>query len=214
MAKGKEFDYQSSTFDERDIVNKMILNYSKGNIEKNYIPIPDEFESNKEENEFSIKDEDQFVDYLEIPVISGQAKGMANPNTIDAERIEESGNFIGLKDVHFKHQGHSHDEFSTVIINRNTDGQISGVDVICRCGVKTRLNFAFNPDTHEFTVSESNKVQIKDPGVDPLVIDEDLDHHIYEEAGNYEMCEDYHNSLLEDMEKLPEEENDFSPERP
>lgn len=206
MAKGKEFDYQSSTFDERDIVNRMILGYSKGNIEKNYIPIPEEqLETNRDDNDFLVKDEDQFVDYLEIPVISGQATGIPNPNTINAERIEESGNFIGLKDVHFTHHGHSQDEFSTVIINRNTDGQISGVDVICRCGVKTRLNFAFDPDTHEFTVSEYNKVHIKDPGVDPLVIDEDLEHHIYEEAGNYEESEDYHNSLLEDMDKLPEE---------
>lgn len=213
MAKGREYDYRSSTFDERDIVNRMILNYSKGNIEKDYIPIPDEIDKPKDKNEFSLANDDQFVDYLEIPLISGQSVGFANPNTINAERLEESGNFIGLKDVHFKHKGHAQDEFSTVIINRDSAGQITGVDVICRCGVKTRLNFAFDPDTHEFTVSEYNQVRIKDPGVDPLIIDEELEHHIYEEAGNYETSEDYHNSLLEDIDKLNDEpEVDASPE--
>ena len=96
-------------------------------------------------------------------------------------------------------------DFSTVILNKDADGNVIGVDVICKCGNKTRISFDFGEtDGEELLVSDAEGVKIKDPGYDPSVIDEHLKHHIYETPGDCEDDDAYKESLLNDIDNKPE----------
>lgn len=208
--KGKKFKFESSTFDENDLVNKAKHSYSKGNVEISYIGLDDAKNLKKQSSNFDNEDyifldkEEKFEDFLEMPIISGDSIGFSNANRISGDRIIDSNNYIALKDVNYGNAG-SKDDFSTVILNKDADGNVIGVDVICKCGNKTRISFDFGEtDGEELLVSDAEGVKIKDPGYDPSVIDEHLKHHIYETPGDCEDDDAYKESLLNDIDNKPE----------
>lgn len=163
------------------------------------------------ENQLSKSDaEENFKDFLDLPNISGNFKGFAHSNKISAESIKNNVNSINLIDVDFdinQNFNHSKDDYSTLIVNKDQNNNVIGIDVICKCGNKTRINFDFDEVNKEFKINNPINLKIKDPEAEPISISENVKHHIYEAPTELNIDESYNESLLEELDKKIKEDN-------
>ncbi len=214
--KSKDFIFEASDFDPKDVINQTVNDYKSNNVQKVNTPtitsennVDEDTRHHKKKN-FDFENqlvnpdaEENFEDFLDLPVITGNYKGFNRANRISSDKIINSSNSINLVDVDFTDSNspkHHKDDFSTIIINKDQENNVIGIDVICRCGNKTRVNFTFDEKENEIKVEGSNKVKVKDPSYDPTSIDENLPNHIYEAPTNILDDENYNESLLENID--------------
>ena len=147
-----------------------------------------------------------FKDFLNAPKISGVQHGYTDANKIPHDKVNKTTNSVQIKDMQEsdsdepeskKFQSH----YSTIIINKNSEDEISGIDVICNCGNRTRIEFDYDGNLKYDAINEHNII-IKDPSKDPTVISDVITHHIMESPQNYESDENYTQSLIQELDAL------------
>ncbi|MGB9701218.1 MAG: hypothetical protein ACPL1A_00670 [Candidatus Kapaibacteriota bacterium] len=135
----KQKDIQSDVinFNEEEIEKIMSSNEQlTGKFEELY---KDE-DLSEEENykEYQIKN---FRDFLVLPKISGAKKSISNKRLIPKEIIEEGKEKVEIlnKPPFQEIQGGE----SSIIVNRNIDGEIESIEVVCKDGERILIKFDF-----------------------------------------------------------------------
>lgn len=211
MATKDKIDIQENHIEDDVRINADFKTPNKKGDNINPLNFSDFLKDNSENSSPSaikLNDEaDKFQDFIDLPKISGDIKGFENANKISGSRLVNTHNYINIKDVivgynDFSEKDQLKDHYSTIIINKDKAGNVVGIDVICKCGNKTRIDFDFAEGSdQEFKVSDELDIKLKDPGQDPAIINEDLEHHIYESAGDYTNDENYEEDLYKDLER-------------
>lgn len=135
----KQKDIQSDVinYNEEEVEKIMSSNeHLAGKFEELY---KDE-DLSEEENykEYQIKN---FRDFLVLPKISGAKKSISNKRLIPKEIIEEGKEKVEIlnKPPFQEIQGGE----SSIIVNRNIDGEIESIEVVCKDGERILIKFDF-----------------------------------------------------------------------
>lgn len=147
-----------------------------------------------------------FKDFLNAPKISGVQHGYTDANKIPHDKVTKTTKSIQIKDMQESEPGEEEtskfkSHYSTIIINKNAEDEISGIDVICNCGNRTRIEFDYSGNLKFDAINEHNII-IKDPSKDPTVISDIITHHIMESPENYENDDNYNKSLIDELDNL------------
>ncbi len=90
-----------------------------------------------------------FKDFLAVPKISGKTVGIPHSNLIPEEILKNRGKKIEINDDPIVDD----DEHSrtTIMINKNAEGEIESIEVYCACGERTmiKLNYDNDEETEE-----------------------------------------------------------------
>jgi hypothetical protein len=78
----------------------------------------------------------KFKDFLELPKSSGHRKNMSNTNCYSADTIIDDGSSIEIVDE-FGEELARRPDTTKIITNKNSDGEIESIEVICGCGNRT-----------------------------------------------------------------------------
>lgn len=188
-----------------------LLNYDEEARQKKYFQFEWGVDEQTEDEEITLKND--FRDFLNLPKISGHSEGFSESNKIPAGKVAKSDLTIKLKDIpeieelegkdHNK-DDNSHFGYSTVILNKNHDNEIVGLDLLCKCGNKIRIDFAFEDKQDEQVVSKN--VSVIDPSADPSKLSELISQPLMEAAEDFENDEEYSSSLItqfDDVEEIP-----------
>lgn len=127
-----------------------VINYNEEEIEKimsskehlagKFEELYKDEDLSEEENykEYQIKN---FRDFLVLPKISGAIKSISNKRLIPKEIIEEGKEKVEIlnKPPFQEIQGGE----SSIIVNRNIDGEIESIEVVCKDGERILIKFDF-----------------------------------------------------------------------
>ena len=154
-----------------------------------------------------------FRDYLNAPRISGIHYGFSDTNKIPHDKVNRTDKSVQIKDIQDAqlddhNTSHFHGHYSTVILNKNEDDEIVGIDVICNCGNRTRLEFDYDGSLKTSSISGSNVI-IKDPTKDPTLISDTLPLHILESPDNHIDDINYTESLVQELDAQINDGNPF-----
>lgn len=176
---GQEFNRDDVVFSKADIDDDedslqetvpdvdidSILNYDEerrksDHFEKDFVSD----EEGKEQDEILQKN---FRDYLVARKISGKLEGIGSDSRIPAERINDSAVKVEIRDD----PGHEvkDNKKTTIVVLRNDDGEITGIEVLCSCGEKTTLSIAFGEDE---TVESEDVDLMEQDGIPDVGLDE------------------------------------------
>lgn len=145
-----------------------------------------------------------FKDYLNAPRISGIQYGYSDTNKIPHDKINRTDKSVQIKDIQDVELD-DHDSsllrghYSTIILNKNEEDEIVGIDVICNCGNRTRLEFDFDGSLKTSSITGSNVI-IKDPTKDPTIISDTLPLQILESPDNHIDDINYSESLIQELD--------------
>lgn len=130
----KENSSQKNVMDPTEFRNNLSRNFSITDSE--WSEIADEFENSDILN-------DDFLDFIELPRISGDEKNMLGKNLISGEFIHSSNKRVEISDNHSEEEN----EHSTSIeINRSENGDIESISVYCKCGEITNIRFDYEDE--------------------------------------------------------------------
>ncbi len=151
----------------------------------------------------------KFKDFLQIPKITGNKHSDLNSNIVKAETVSKNTKKIEITDdPNFKDNRHS---TTSVIVNRDEDGELESIEVLCKCGERTLIAFDyFDQDSG----LESSSEIIKDaPGFEPFLTDNERE-KVRDEYIEEQKASDENQSIFEELdgENVEEEylaEGDF-----
>lgn len=95
----------------------------------------------------------KFNDFLVFPKISGD-KRFNHTSRLPSEIVSTKGDTVEVSDAAFKTRKKQH---SSVIVNREPNGEVDSIEVICTCGERTLIKFDFadaEKDEHDFSLTE------------------------------------------------------------
>lgn len=154
------------------------------------------------------KDEDErvkesFRDFLNIPKISGLNKGFSDQNKIPYNYVKKTHKHVEIKDlpIEGKDMDDKTGHYSTIILHKNEEDELTSIDVVCSCGNLTKVQFVFDGDSNDYVVSSSNVI-IKDSSKDPSLISTDSTAKMMESPENFYEDGNYHDSLMEQFEEF------------
>lgn len=142
-----EYDEDEDEYDEEGYENEelpdvdinSILNYDEERRKSDHFE--KEFLTDEEDNSNDEILQKNFKDYLVARKISGKLEGIGSDARIPSERIIESGKKVEISD------DPSHivkgDKKTTIVVQRNEDGEITNIEVLCSCGEKTTIALDF-----------------------------------------------------------------------
>lgn len=200
--------------DSKLLKTEDLLNYDEEARQKRYFQLEWGVDEQTEDEEITLKKD--FRDYLNLPKISGHSKGFSESNKIPAGKVAQSDLTIKLKDIpeieELEGKEHKKDDnsqfgYSTVILNKNHNNEIVGLDVICKCGNKIRIDFAFEDKQDEPVVAKN--VSVIDPSADPSKLSELISQPLMEAAEDFEKDEEYSSSLISQFDDVEETPSNF-----
>jgi hypothetical protein len=122
----------------KDLDIDSLLSYNKDSITKTkFVSLADS--PITEENETLEK---QFKDFLILPRISGRAGNFPHGNKIPSENITDNHGSVEIADSPISSEGRD-PNISSVFINRDKNGEIVSLEVLCKCGEKTKIEFEY-----------------------------------------------------------------------
>lgn len=87
---------------------------------------------------------DDFLDIVELPKISGSTKNFVGKNLISGDLVHTSKNKVEITDyIGFADEEHN----TSVEINRDETGDIESISVYCKCGEVTQIKFNYQEDS-------------------------------------------------------------------
>lgn len=154
------------------------------------------------------KDEDErikeaFRDFLNLPKITGLNKGFSEQNKIPYNYVKTTHKHVEIKDIptaddnddpHLRH-------YSTIILHKNDEEELTSIDVVCSCGNLTKIQFQFDGTANDYIVSSSNVI-IKDSSKDPSLASTDVTAKMMESPENFIDDENYHDSLMDRFDEI------------
>lgn len=145
----------------------IIVNYDEG--KRKSLQFKPEFAKNTK----SVKIEPdnlhkKFNDFLILPKISGQSN-IPNTSRLPSDYVKQKGEMVEIADAPIKVRKKHH---SSVIINREPNGEVESIEVLCTCGERTLIKFDFTDDEKEFDLTEVFNERVEEPA--DILEDEDL----------------------------------------
>ncbi len=136
-----------------------------------------------------------FKDFLQIPKITGSKNKDTDSNIIKAESISKNTKKIEISDdPNFQDNRHS---TTSVIVNRDEDGELESIEVLCKCGERTFIKFDY---FEEDSGVESSSEVIKDnPGFVPFLSDSERE-KVRDEIIQEQNESDENQSIFEEFE--------------
>lgn len=95
-----------------------------------------------QENDFL---NDDFMDFVEYPKITGDKINYVGKNLIDADHIVHSRNMVEITDE--TDLTNDDDHHTSIEINRSENGDIDSISVYCKCGEVTQITFNYHDET-------------------------------------------------------------------
>lgn len=108
---------------------------------------------------------DDFLDFIELPKISGDAVNLVGKNLITSDFVKHTNKKVEISDESISDESHNH---TSIEINRSETGDIESIAVYCKCGEVTQITFNYE-DAGEIDNIEYFKTQ---SGMDSLNLDE------------------------------------------
>ncbi|NLO20359.1 MAG: hypothetical protein GX121_10895 [Ignavibacteria bacterium] len=115
--------------------------YKKRNFKIEYADDFQENEANEEANFLK----QNFKDFLTLPRISGTHSVKADSNIISGDKIKADSGFIEIPDI-VANELDANGESSTILVNRNSKNEITSIEILCKCGERTVIDFDYDPD--------------------------------------------------------------------
>ncbi|MFP4368228.1 MAG: hypothetical protein ACLFR2_01470 [Candidatus Kapaibacterium sp.] len=82
-----------------------------------------------------------FMDFMQLPKISGGIKRSENKHIIPGDSLKTVNKKIEITDdISEDEHGHRH---SSVVINRDETGEVESIEVYCKCGERTLIQFDY-----------------------------------------------------------------------
>ncbi len=101
----------------------------------------------------------KFNDFLILPKISGQ-KNFPHSSRLPSDYVKQKGEMVEIADAPIKIRKKHH---SSVIVNREPNGEVESIEVLCTCGERTLIKFDFAENEKEFDLTEVFNEKIEDP---------------------------------------------------
>ncbi len=155
-----------------------------------------------------------FKDFLQIPKITGSKPKEDQSNVIKAESISQKTKKIEISDdPNFQDNRHS---TTSVIVNRDEDGELESIEVFCKCGERTMIKFDYFDE--DSGIESSSEIIKENPGFVPFLSDDERekvrDEYIQEQnksEENQSIFEELDGENVED-DFLAEGLDDISPD--
>lgn len=100
-----------------------------------------------------------FNDFLILPKISGTQR-MPHSSRLPSDFVKQKGEMIEISDSPIKARKKHH---SSVIVNREPNGEVESIEVVCTCGERTLIKFDFAESNKDFDLTEIFNEKIEDP---------------------------------------------------
>ncbi|MBX3044806.1 MAG: hypothetical protein KIT33_06560 [Candidatus Kapabacteria bacterium] len=165
LKKGGQQKKESNLIKQEEIKKKQVLSAAdfQREIEKtvqkksiNWSEISGDYE----DNDFL---EDEFLDFIEFPLISGEEQKISGKTLITSDLINSSSRRIEIVDEPDADE-HLH---TSIEISRTDSGDIESIAVYCKCGEVTQIRFNYQEDSGKDSI-EYIKTQT---GIEPLHVD-------------------------------------------
>lgn len=101
----------------------------------------------------------KFNDFLILPKISGQ-KNIPHSSRLPADYVKQKGEMVEIADAPVKIRKKHH---SSVIVNREPNGEVESIEVLCTCGERTLIKFDFAENEKDFDLTEVFNEKVEDP---------------------------------------------------
>lgn len=98
--------------------------------------------------------QNNFKDYIVIPKISGSSKKFSEKNLLHKDEVKPTGKKVEIVD-HIP-SGINPKQKTSILINRDVNGEIESIEVICKCGERTLITF----DYSDISDDESNLTEV------------------------------------------------------
>ncbi len=110
-----------------------------------------------------------FKDFLQIPKITGSKPKEDQSNVIKAESISQKTKKIEISDdPNFQDNRHS---TTSVIVNRDEEGELESIEVFCKCGERTLIKFDYFDE--DSGIESSSEIIKENPGFVPFLSDDE-----------------------------------------
>lgn len=120
-----------------------------------------------------------FQDFLVVPKITGVNSKIPHRNRLPSDFVKDRGDKVEISDdpSHIPHTATN----ATVMVNRDTNGEVESIEVVCSCGEHTLIKFDYSFDEKDkLNLTEIYNKPIREPRdfkkdesinktVDPLV---------------------------------------------
>lgn len=148
-----------------------------------------------------------FKDFLQIPKIAGSNKHDSQSNIIKAESISKNTKKVEITDdPNFQDNRHS---TTSVIVNRDEEGELESIEVFCKCGERTLIKFDYFDE--DSGVESSSEVIKENPGFVPFLSDDERE-KVRDEIIQEQNESEENQSIFEELDGENVEE-DFLAER-
>lgn len=106
-----------------------------------------------------------FRDYIKVPKISGKLNKFSERNLLKKEEIKPTGKKLEIVDNLPK--GLNPKSKTSILINRDINGEIESIEVMCKCGERTLISFDYSDISDE----EEDLTEIIDEPKDTIPFD-------------------------------------------
>lgn len=107
-------------------------------------------ENPRESNEMRLQK--HYMDFLNFPKITGAKSGIPHSNLLPAEFLTPRQKKIDIVDE--PNIEHKHDRHSSVVVNRDENGELESIEFFCKCGERTYLKFDYVDSPLERSLTE------------------------------------------------------------
>lgn len=142
------------TQDDLDLIINYDENKRKNNIFNN--EFSQKAKSSNIEPDYPHKN---FNDFLILPKISGTQR-MPHSSRLPSDFVKQKGEMVEIADAPIKARKKHH---SSVIVNREPNGEVDSIEVVCTCGERTLIKFDFAEGNKDFDLTEVFNEKIEDP---------------------------------------------------
>jgi len=98
--------------------------------------------------------QENFKDYIVVPKISGTSKKFSEKNLLHKDEVKPTGKKVEIVD-HIQ-SGINPKQKTSILINRDVNGEIESIEVVCKCGERTLITF----DYSDISDDETNLTEI------------------------------------------------------
>jgi hypothetical protein len=88
-----------------------------------------------------------FKDYIKVPKISGKLNKFSETNLLRKEEVKPTGKKLEIVDNLPK--GLNPKSKTSILINRDINGEIESIEVLCKCGERTLISFEYSDISDE-----------------------------------------------------------------
>ncbi len=136
----------------------------------------------------------KFKDFLQIPKITGNKHSDLNSNIVKAETVSKNSKKIEITDdPNFKDNRHSS---TSVIVNRDEEGELESIEVLCKCGERTLI--AFDYFDQDSGLESSSEIIKDNPGFEPFLSDDERE-KVRDEFIEEQKASDENQSIFEEL---------------